>query len=121
MFCPSCGAPNNERDQRYCRECGASLPVDDASTRSRAIVHRPSSVRDVPVGDLRRDPRSSALVPQGMRNKLMAGAIGAVVLLVVVYLAIKVLIATIAAMLPVVAVAVVGYLGFLYYRHSRRR
>ena len=39
-YCPSCGASVKQQDQRYCQECGTTLP--GSGGRATAMVHQPS-------------------------------------------------------------------------------
>jgi hypothetical protein len=118
MFCPSCGAPNNERDQRYCRECGATLPTTGADPRS--IVQNSSS-GNTPYAE-GSGRRSSSLVSAGMKNKTLVGAAGLVVLVVALYLVVKVIIATITAvLLPLVVLLAVGFMGYLYLKNRMKQ
>lgn len=119
MFCPSCGAPNNERDQRYCRECGAPLPATGPT--ARAVASRPSQ-SDLPAAPPRAGGRSSALMSAGMKNKAVMGAIGVVVVVVVAYLVIKAIVGILfTLLLPLLIVVVVGALGYAYLKSKRRR
>ena len=117
MFCPSCGAPNNDPGQRYCRECGATLPLESAP---KAIAHRPHGA-ELPYAPSTRG-RSSALVSQSLKKKAIAGAIGMVVLVAALYIVIKVVIATVTAiLLPLVVLLAAGFLGYVYLKNLRKR
>lgn len=115
MFCPSCGAPNNDRDQRYCRECGTSLPVGDPARRAA-----PGSSRSqLPV--TQPPARSGSLISGSVSNRLAVGAVATVAAVVVLYVIIHVVLGVIASLIPIIAVLGALYLGFLYWRRTSRR
>ena len=116
MFCPSCGAENKDPGQRYCRECGASLP--SAVTRAQVVV------RDAGKSSLPFQPqhKQTALVDASLKNRALIGAVGLVVLVGVLYIVVKLVIATITAvLLPLSVVAAIAIIGYYYLRGLRRR
>jgi hypothetical protein len=118
MFCPSCGAPNTERDQRYCRECGATLPAAPAT--SSAISTQPAP--GTPLNAQGSSSRSSALLKAGAQNKVVTGAVVLVVAVVAAYLVIQMIIHVITALLfPLVIVLALCALGYFYLKSLRRR
>lgn len=118
MFCPSCGAPNNERDQRYCRECGATLPVMDAAPK--AVARRPTGT-DLPAAS-GSTGRASSLVTAGMKNRAVQGAVIVVVFVVALYVLISTVIHVILyALLPLLVLVAIGFVGYMYLKNARKR
>lgn len=116
MFCPSCGAENKDPGQRYCRECGATLPAADARGQL--------TIRDPGKSSLPYQPRStqSALLDSSPKNRAAMGAVGVVVLVGALYIVVKLVIATITAvLLPLSVVAAIAIIGYYYLRGMRRR
>ena len=44
IICSNCGATNNEEDGRFCRKCGALLPVPSRSSRIRIVPQQPEEI-----------------------------------------------------------------------------
>ena len=116
MFCPSCGAPNNDKNQRYCRECGASLPVVDPAGRAGA-----PGAANAQVPAPRPTGGSGSAISRLPGNPLVTGAVVVVVAIVAIYLAIHVVLGIISSLIPIIVVLGALYLGFLYWRRSNRR
>ena len=118
MFCPSCGAPNDDPKQRYCQECGTSLPTTGG--RGTAIVHRPS---DAGLSSYQPHSGHGALLPlpQSLRNRMLlaAGALAAAVVLL--YVVVQAIIAALSALVPVIILLALGFAGFLYFKRGRPR
>ena len=124
MRCQSCGAEIQKSDQRYCHECGATLP--DQSLLPSAKVHGPSSQ----MLDIRRgaQPRPAAhellagVLPQTLQNRLIVGGVTAVVAIFALYIILGWLVHTIEyVVLPVVLLLAVVYIGFRYLRSRYSR
>ena len=115
MFCPSCGASIDSPNQRYCQECGTTLPA----AGGQAIAHRPSG--GVAPIEPRRSARGAlALLPgNSTANKLLAGAGLAVVGVIVLYVILGAIVGFLISLVPLLILAAAAYGGFLYWRRRR--
>ncbi len=119
MRCQSCGAEIQKSDQRYCHECGATLP--EASLLPSAKVHGPSShMLDIRRGD---QPKPAAhdllasVLPHTLQNRLIVGGVTVVVAIFALYIILGWLVHTLEyVVLPVVVLLAVVYVGFRYLR-----
>jgi Flp pilus assembly protein TadB len=119
MFCPSCGAENTGSGARYCRECGAALPVE--AQGREALATRPEQ-RPVRMSRGERGSRALATIQENPKNGLLAGAAGVVVVVVALWVVIHVIIATLMAIvIPAIVVAALGAIAYVYLRGLRRR
>jgi hypothetical protein len=119
MYCPSCGAKIEKQNQRYCQQCGATLPVID--TQDASLVRR-GTATDLPTtpGGGQQPGSLLGLMPDSFKNRLLVGAgaavVGVVVLYVVVSAIIHVLVSLVSFLLPFIIVVVAVYAGFRYWR-----
>jgi hypothetical protein len=120
MYCPACGAKIEKQNQRYCQQCGATLPVID--TPDAALVRR-ATATDLPVssgGPNRESGALLGLMPDSFKNRLLVGAGAAVVGLVVLYVVVSAIVHAIVSLvtflLPFIIVMVAVYAGFRYWR-----
>jgi hypothetical protein len=120
MYCPSCGAKIEKQNQRYCQQCGATLPLIGAPDAS-PVRRVPASDLPVRVDEL--ETRSSSvmsLMPDGLKNRLLVGAGAAVVGLVIVYVVVSAIVHAIVSLvtflLPFIIVVIALYAGFRFWR-----
>ena len=113
MFCPSCGAPNNQPDQRYCQDCGATLPANGGlpgALAKRSPANLPTSGRTGRTGML-------GLIPVDTRNRMLVGAGVAVAAVVILYVLLSAIVHFLFYVaLPVVIVIAVLYGGYRLLR-----
>ncbi len=120
LYCPSCGAKIEKQNQRYCQQCGATLPVidtpDAALVRQGTATNLPASRDDAS----RQSSSLMGLMPDSFKNRLLVGAGAAVVGLVVLYVVVSAIVHAIVSLvtflLPFVIVVVAVYAGFRYWR-----
>jgi hypothetical protein len=120
MYCPSCGAQLEKQSQRYCQQCGATLPI--VNTPDAQLVRRmPAS--DLPVATGSPDRQTGSLmgiVPDTFKNRLLIGAGAGVVGLVVVYWVVAAivhaLVSIVTFLLPFIIVVAAIYAGYRYWR-----
>jgi hypothetical protein len=116
MYCPSCGAQLEKQNQRYCQQCGATLPI--VNTPDAPLVRRVST-SDLPVatGGLDRQTGSlMGMVPDTFKNRLLIGAGAGVVGLVVVYWVVTSIVHVLISLLPFIIVVAAIYAGYRYWR-----
>jgi uncharacterized membrane protein YvbJ len=120
MYCPSCGAKIEKQNQRYCQQCGATLPVIDTSD---APLVRRTTATDLPVSRDDAGQQSGSLMslmPDSFKNRLLVGAgaavVGLVVLYVVVSAIVHALVSLVTFLLPFIIVVVAVYAGFRFLR-----
>jgi hypothetical protein len=115
-FCPSCGAEIKKADQRYCQECGTTLP----QTNGRNVpALQPSNSGSLPLARGRSD-HIFGLVPDTLKNRLMLYSGGAVVAVFALYILLGVIVHTLEAILPILVVLAVAYFGFQFWLRSRK-
>jgi hypothetical protein len=117
MHCPSCGAEIEKSDQKYCHECGATLPEQSLLPVTKA--HGPGAqLMDLPRGG---QPRPAAhellasVLPHTLQNRLIVGGVTAVVAVFALYVVLGWIIHTLEfVVLPVAVLLAVIYVGFRY-------
>lgn len=113
MYCPACGADIKQQDQRYCQDCGASLPAQGG--RGAAIVPRAGAQAPVAGG-----PGHGGwlrMLPADMRNRMLVGAGAAVLAVLVLYVVINAIVSFLLHLvLPVVVVLAVLYAVYRFVR-----
>lgn len=120
MFCPSCGAKIEKQNQRYCQQCGATLPI---VTTSDAQLVRRVTTSDLPLASGSPDRQTGSLMgimPDTLKNRLLIGAGAGVVGLVVVYVVVSAIVHAIVGivtfLLPFIIVVAAIYAGYRYLR-----
>ena len=86
MYCPACGADIKQQVQRYCQDCGATLPA--AGGRGTSLVPRAPGM-DAPVAGGTGRGVWLHLLPADMRNRMLLGAGAVVVAVFVLYVVIN--------------------------------
>jgi hypothetical protein len=120
MYCPSCGAQIEKQNQRYCQQCGATLPI--VNTPDAPLVRR-AATNDLPFATGGPDRQTGSLmgiVPDTLKNRLLIGAGAGVVGLVVVYVVVSAivhaLVSIVTFLLPFIIVVAAIYAGYRYLR-----
>ncbi len=123
MNCATCGAEIQKADQRYCHECGASLP--ERALLPTAKVHGPSGSQ-LPARMHVTQTRPAAhellagVMPNTMQNRLIVGGITAVVAIFALWMLLNWLVSTlIHFVLPGVALVAIIYVGVRYLTRAR--
>jgi predicted amidophosphoribosyltransferase len=119
MHCPTCGAEIQKADQRYCHECGASLPQASLLPTTKVRVS-PSQVIDTPILGKSRPAAHELLagvLPNTFQNRLIVGGVTAVVAIFAVWMLVNWIVSTlIHLVLPAAVLVAVVYVGFRYLR-----
>ena len=122
MFCPSCGAGIKKDDQKYCQECGATLP--DLRGRNLPAVGGPNSPAGIFGGGTNAlDSRSGLIlgvVPDTLKNRMLVYAAGFVVAVVAVWVVVGWIVHTLITLIPVFIVLALAYAGFQFWRSRSR-
>ncbi len=121
MNCATCGAEIQKPDQRYCHECGASLP--DVPLLPTAKVHGPSrQLIDRP----RRDQSKPAphevlagILPSTLQNRLIVGAVAVIIAIFAIKMLVDAVASFIVTAVPVLVLLVLAYIGFRYFQTRR--
>ncbi len=121
MYCPSCGATIKKKDQRYCQDCGTTLP--DLGAGVPAL--RGQSLPAAPFGGGRNAVGSRAdtilgVVPATLKHRMLVYGGGFVVAVVAIYVVVSAIVHVLLALVPVFIVAVLAYLGFQVWRSRSR-
>ncbi len=121
-FCPSCGAAIKKDDQKYCQDCGTTLP--DARARNLPAVRGQSSPAGLFGGGTNAVDSQSGmilgLVPDTMKNRMLMYAGGFVVAVVAVWVVVGWIVHTLISLIPVFIVLALAYAGFQYWRSRNR-
>jgi uncharacterized membrane protein YvbJ len=120
-FCPSCGAAIKKDDQKYCQDCGTTLP--DARARNLPAVRGQRSPAGL-FGDGTDavDSRSGTilgLVPDTLKNRMLIYAGGFVVAIVAVWVVVGWIVHTLISLIPVFIVLALAYAAFQYWRSRK--
>jgi hypothetical protein len=119
MNCATCGAEIQKANQRYCHECGASLP--DQSRLPVAKVHGPSS-RQLVVRPRGHEPKPAphellaGVLPSTLQNRLIVGAAAVVIAIFAIKLLVDAVASFILTAVPVLVLIVLAYIGFKYFQ-----
>jgi len=122
MYCPSCGATIKKKDQRYCQDCGTTLP----DARGGVPALRGQSSPSVPFGGggpnivNSRPDTILGLVPATMKNRMLVYGGVVVVAVVAIYLVVSAIVHLLLALVPIFIVAIVAFVGFQIWRSRGR-
>src|SRR5579859_7149743 len=114
MFCPACGAAIKQQDQKYCQDCGATLPPQGGGTT--AVVSRGGGLPAPSAGG---GGQSSWLpaIPTDLRNRMLIGAGTVVLAVIVLYIVVNAIVSFLLHLvLPVLVVAALLYTGYRVLR-----
>jgi hypothetical protein len=118
MNCATCGAEIKKADQRYCHECGASLP--DVSFLPTTKVHGPSrQIIDRPRNSQPRPAPHEMLagvLPSTLQNRLIVGAVAVVVAIFAIKMLVDAVASFIVTAVPVLVLLLLAYIGFRYFQ-----
>jgi hypothetical protein len=118
MNCATCGAEIQKPGQRYCHECGATLP--DASVLPTTKVHGPSrQLIDRPRGSQTKPAPHEILagvLPSTLQNRLIVGAVAVIVAIFAIKLLVDAVASFIVTAVPVLVLLVLAYIGFRYFQ-----
>jgi len=121
-FCPSCGAEIKKDDQKYCQECGTTLP--DARARNLPAVRGQSSLAGIFGGRTNAVDSQSGmilgLVPDTLKNRMLMYAGGFVVAVVAVWVVVSWIVHTLISLIPVFIVLAIAYAAFQFWRSRNR-
>jgi len=123
MYCPSCGATIKKKDQRYCQDCGTTLP--DARGGVPALRGQTTPASPFGAGTGSNIVNSSpdtilGLVPATMKNRMLVYGGGFLVAVVAIYVVVSAIVGLLISLIPVFIVAVLAFLGFQVWRSRGR-
>jgi hypothetical protein len=117
MYCPACGAESKQQDQKYCQDCGATLPTQGGP--GSALLPRGATALS-PVAGTSDHDRWLHLIPVDVRNRFLLGAGVAVLAVVILYVVINAIVSFLLHLvLPVVVVLAILYAGYRIVRAKR--
>jgi len=121
MYCPSCGATIKKKDQRYCQDCGTTLP----DPRGGVPALRGQSLPTGPFGGgpnavSSRPDTILGVVPATMKNRMLVYGGGFLVAVVAIYVVVSAIVHLLLLLVPVFIVAVLAFLGFQVWRSRSR-
>jgi hypothetical protein len=122
MYCPSCGATIKKKDQRYCQDCGTSLP-DPRGGGVPALRGQTTPAGPFGAGPNVANSRQDTilgLVPATMKNRLIVYGGGVVAAVVAIYVVVSAIIGLLITLVPLFIVAVLAFLGFQIWRSRSR-
>jgi Flp pilus assembly protein TadB len=120
-FCPSCGAEIKKDDQKYCQDCGTTIP--DARARNLPAVRGQRSPAGIfGSGSDSVDSQSGmilGLVPDTLQNRMLMYGGGFVVAIVAVWVVVSWIVHTLISLIPVFIVLALAYVAFQYWRSRK--
>jgi hypothetical protein len=121
MNCATCGAEIPKADQRYCHECGASLP--ERSLLPTTKVHGPS--RQLVDRPRKNDPKPAphellaSVLPSTLQNRVIVGAVAVIVAIFAIKMLVDAVASFILTAVPVLVLIVLAYIGFKYFQSRK--
>jgi hypothetical protein len=128
MQCQTCGAQIQKPDQRYCHECGASLPQQSMLPTTK--VHDPTRQQQLPARTRAMPPVTqtrpavheilAGVLPNTLQNRIIVGGITAVVAVVALKMLLDWIVSTLIPFVLIGAVvAAIIYVGVRYLMRAR--
>jgi len=121
MFCPSCGATIKKDDQKYCQECGTTLP--DPRSRNLPATrgqNSPSGLFGSGTNAVSSHDTILGLVPDTFKNRMMLYAGGFVVAVVAVWVVVSWIVHALITLVPLFIVIALAYAGYQLWRSRSR-
>jgi Flp pilus assembly protein TadB len=121
-FCPSCGAGIKKDDQKYCQDCGTTLP--DLKARNLPAVRGQHSLSGIFGGGTNAvDAQSGTIlgiVPDTLKNRMLMYAGGFVVAVVAVWVVVSWIVHILISLIPIFIVLALAFAAIQYWRSRER-